>query len=86
MLLKENPRYLDEKKTFQTKINNMPDGDAKIKATNLLRQLEGEVLELDRWHEQLLMNSATAKKFSQADSRDIITSLRKQLDELTKKY
>jgi two-component sensor histidine kinase len=64
----------------------MPEGDGKIRATNLLRQLEGEVQELDRWHEQLLMNSATAKKFSQADSRDIITSLRKQLDSITKNY
>ena len=86
MLLKENPRYLEEKKIFETKINNMPEGDGKIRATNLLRQLEGEVQELDRWHEQLLMNSATAKKFSQADSRDIITSLRKQLDSITKNY
>ena len=86
MLLKENPRYLQEKKMFQTRIDNMPDGDGKLKATNLLRKLEGEVLELDRWHEQLLMNSATAKKFSQADSRDIITSLRKQLDDMTKDY
>jgi len=86
MLLKENPRYLQEKKLFQEKINKMPDGDAKIKASNLVRQLEGEVQELDRWHEQLLMNAGTAKKFNQDDTRDIISSLRKQIDDLTKNF
>jgi|TARA_B100001094_G_C18193232_1_gene808778 hypothetical protein len=86
MLLKDNPRYLQEKKTFQERINKMPDGDAKLKSTNLLRQLEGEVQELDRWHEQLLMNSETAKKFNQDDTRDIISSIRKQIEDLTKNF
>jgi len=86
MLLKENPRYLQEKKMFQDRINNMPDGEAKLRSTNLLRQLEGEVQELDRWHEQLLMNSETAKKFNQDDTREIISSIRKQIDDLTKNF
>ena len=86
MLLKENPRYLQEKKMFQDRIDRMPDGAAKLKATNLLSKLQGEVQELDRWHEQLLTNSETAKKFSQDDTRDIITSIRKQLDEITKNF
>lgn len=86
MLLKENPRYLQEKKMFQDRIDRMPDGAAKLKATNLLSKLQGEVQELDRWHEQLLTNSETAKKFNQDDTRDIITSIRKQIDEITKNF
>jgi len=77
MRLEKNERFIKEYDEFNRKISKISDERIKKDMINLLNQLLGEVREIDRKHQDLIISSSILG--SSTENREKLNSLRKKI-------
>lgn len=76
--LANNPRFLEDCKRYQEKIDAITDEGSKAALTKVFRQLIEQVSYIDRSHDQLILTGRMGDDIT--DIRSNIVSLKKTLD------
>jgi len=76
--LANNPRFLEDCRRYQEKIDAITDEKTKESLIKIFRQLKDQVSYIDRSHDQLILTGRMGDDIS--DIRSNIVSLKKTLD------
>ena len=77
MRLEKNERFIKEYTEFNQKVSKISDERIKKDMIQLLNQLLGEVREIDRKHQDLIVSSSIVG--SSTENREKLNSLRKKI-------
>lgn len=76
--LANNPRFLEDCRRYQERIDAVTDQDSRLALERLLQQLKTQVSYVDRSHDQIILTGRMGDDV--ADIRSNIVSIKKTLD------
>ena len=84
MSLRNSSRFQNEYKTFETKINEIPNETVKQQGKELLQRLLAEVKKIDISHNEIMSGKSLPDTVD--DSKSRIIEIRKKLDKIVKDW